>query len=219
MPLFRVGVCIPVNPAFTAAGSLILWQNMAIFTAKESFQSGQMMNWYLSWVTEFPLVSAVVQFALLGTLGELLSSVLRTKRLALPCSLPMLAGKMAAWGILGIVIKLGFVGMRGFVTSLAEHQYVPEFLTSGAGLAFVISVNTNVFFGPQMMLFHRVEDNLLARRWNFDGMSKALATLVWFWIPAHTITFSLPREYQIGLAAVWSVALGIIMGLSLQKKQ
>ncbi len=91
------------------------------------------MDWYLTWVTESPLTSAAVQFALLGTLGEWLSFVLRTKRVALPCSLPMLAGKMAAWGVLGIVIKFGFVGMRGFVVALIEHHYVPEFLTSGVG--------------------------------------------------------------------------------------
>jgi hypothetical protein len=177
------------------------------------------MDWYLAWVTESPLLSAVVQFALLGTLGEWLSFVLRTKRVGLPCSLPMLAGKMAAWGVLGIVIKLGFIGMRGFVVSLAEHHYVPEFLTTGVGLAFVISVNTNIFFGPQMMLFHRLEENLLARRINFDGMRTALTTLLWFWIPAHTLTFALPREYQIGLAAVWSVALGVILGLTAPQKR
>ena len=105
----------------------------------------------------------------------------------------MLAGKMAAWGVLGIVIKFGFVGMRGFVVALIEHHYVPEFLTSGVGLAFVISVCTNVFFGPQMMLFHPLEENLLAWRINFDGMQRALWTLLWFWIPAHTITFFATR--------------------------
>jgi hypothetical protein len=73
-----------------------------------------------------------------------------------------------------------------------------------------------VFFGPQMMYFHRVEDNLILRRWSFAGIETALKTLVWFWIPAHTVTFALPKEYQIGLAALWSVALGIILGLSIK---
>jgi len=31
-------------------------------------------------------------------------------------------------------------------------------------------------------------------------------------VTAHTITFMLDRPYQIGLAAVWSVVLGIILG-------
>lgn len=177
-----------------------------------------LMDWYVQWVTESPFISACIQFALLGTLGELLSFWMRSKRLALPCSPLMLAGKIAGWGVLGIIIKLGFTGMRGFVTSLNEHSLVPEFLTGGIGMAFVLSVNTNLFFGPQMMFFHRVEENLLARRWDMAGLQKAWLTLLWFWIPAHTVTFSLPREYQIGLAAVWSVALGLIMGLTAPKK-
>jgi hypothetical protein len=36
--------------------------------------------------------------------------------------------------------------------------------------------------------------------------------MIWFWIPAHTITFSLPTDFQIGLAALWSVVLGVILG-------
>jgi len=130
----------------------------------------------------------------------------------------MILGKIAAWGVLGIVIKLGFTGMRGFVAALNEHSLVPEFLTGTVGMAFVLSVNTNLFFGPQMMFFHRVEENVLARRWDMTGLYKAWLTLLWFWIPAHTVTFSLPKEFQIGLAAVWSVALGLIMGLTAPRK-
>ncbi|HEY3293998.1 MAG TPA: hypothetical protein VGL38_01015 [bacterium] len=176
------------------------------------------MDWYIQWVTGSPFTSAAIQFALLGTLGELLSFWLRVKQAALPCSLTILLGKIAAWAVLGIIIKLGFTGMRGFVASLNEHSLVPEFLTGTVGMAFVLSVNTNLFFGPQMMFIHRVEENLLARRWDMAGIQKAWLTLLWFWIPAHTITFSLPKDFQIGLAALWSVALGLIMGLTAPKK-
>ena len=41
----------------------------------------------------------------------------------------------------------------------------------------------------------------------------AWRTLIWFWIPAHTLTFSLAVDYQVGLAALWSLALGLILGL------
>jgi hypothetical protein len=36
-------------------------------------------------------------------------------------------------------------------------------------------------------------------------------TVPLFWIPAHTLTFMLPSEYQVMLAALLSVALGIIL--------
>ncbi len=160
-------------------------------------------------------MSAAVQFGILGTLGEALSYSLRHKKIGLPCnSYWQIIAKIAAWALLGIVIKYGFAGMKGFTTALLEHQMLPQFFATGIGWAFAVSVLTNTFFGPQMMFFHRLEDNLIMRERGFKGMGTALWTLLWFWIPAHTLTFSLPGEWQIGLAAVWSVVLGLILGLA-----
>ena len=167
---------------------------------------------YRLWVQAHPLLSAALQFGLLGTLGELLAAGLRARRPALPCTLPELLAKVAAWALLGLVIKAGFVGMRGFTLALLDHRMLPAFLGSGVGLAFALSALTNLFFGPQMMLFHRLEDNLILHRRGFEGMGPALWTLLWFWVPAHTLTFSLPVDFQVGLAALWSVILGTILG-------
>jgi hypothetical protein len=104
--------------------------------------------------------------------------------------------------------------MKGFTKALLEHNLLPQFMADGIGWAFAVSLLTNVFFGPQMMFFHRLEDNLILWEWNTKGMTRAWWTLIWFWIPAHTVTFSLPPDYQIGLAAVWSLVLGLILGLS-----
>ena len=122
--------------------------------------------------------------------------------------------KVLAWALLGLVIKAGFVGMKGFTHALLDHHILPAFLGSGLGWAFALSTLTNVLFGPRMMLFHRFDDNLILGRRGFDGMVPALRTLVWFWIPAHTLTFCLPVDFQIGLAAAWSLALGLILGLA-----
>lgn len=169
---------------------------------------------YIGWVRAHPIFSAAVQFAILGTIGELISHWVRKKRFLLPCSLMQLAGKVLAWALLGVVIKYGFTGMRGFTQSLFGHRLLPQFLATGVGWSFSMSTLTNLFFGPQMMFLHRLEDNLILREWNFRGLTTAWWTLLWFWIPAHTITFALPNEYQIGLAAVWSLVLGLILGLS-----
>jgi hypothetical protein len=171
------------------------------------------METYVNWVIEHPLLSAAVQFGILGTLGELLSVSLRRKRLTFPGTLWQTGAKVLAWALLGIVIKYGFAGMKGFTQALVEHSLLPQFCSNGFGWALAVSVMTNLFFGPQMMLFHRIEDNLIAWKWNFDGLTTAWWTLLWFWIPAHTITFSLPTDYQIGLAAVWSVVLGFVLGI------
>ena len=172
------------------------------------------MHSYRIWVQAHPLLSAALQFGILGTLGEMVAASLKARRPALPCTFPQLLAKVLAWALLGLVIKAGFVGMKGFTRALIEHEFLPGYLASGLGWAFILSLLTNVFFGPQMMLFHRLEDNLILGRRGFDGMAPALRTLLWFWVPAHTLTFSLPPEFQIGLAALWSLALGLILGLA-----
>jgi hypothetical protein len=177
-----------------------------------------MFDAYASWVAAHPLFSAAVQFGLLGTLGDFISHLLRARSARGFGSLIEFIGRMAAWALLGIVIKYGFTGMKGFIEALLTHGFLPAFFGEGIPRAFAISVVTNVLFGPQMMLFHRIEDNVVLRRKGFEGMRTALLSLLWFWIPAHTITFSLPPDFQIGLAAVWSIALGIILGLARPKR-
>jgi hypothetical protein len=173
---------------------------------------------YRLWVQAHPFLSAAVQFGLLGTLGEVAAVSLKARRPALPCTPFQLLAKVLAWALLGLVIKAGFVGMKGFTRALIDHHLLPGALGSGFGWALALSTLTNVFFGPQMMLFHRLEDNLILGRRGFDGMAPAIRTLIWFWIPAHTITFSLPADFQVGLAAVWSLALGLILGLAATRR-
>jgi len=175
------------------------------------------MNSYVQWVATNPLLSAAIQFAILGTLGEIISASLKKRTAALPGTLIETLAKVFAWALMGIVIKYGFAGMKGFTRALIEHEMLPQIFAVGFGWALAVSVLTNLLFGPQMMFFHRLEDNLIARRWNTAGLTTAWWTLIWFWIPAHTITFSLPANYQIGLAALWSVVLGLIMGLTMKK--
>jgi hypothetical protein len=172
------------------------------------------MGSYRIWVQAHPFLSAALQFGLLGTLGEVMAASLKARRPAISGTALQILAKVLAWALLGLVIKTGFVGMKGFTQALLDHHILPAALGSGLGWAFALSTLTNVFFGPQMMLFHRLEDNLILRRRGFDGMAPALFTLVWFWIPAHTLTFSLPADFQVGLAALWSLALGLILGLA-----
>jgi hypothetical protein len=172
---------------------------------------------YRLWVQAHPFLSAALQFALLGTLGEVVASSLRARRAVLPCTALQLLAKVFAWALLGLIIKGGFVGMKGFTRALVDHHLLPAFLGAGLGWAFALSTLTNLFFGPQMMLFHRLEDNLILGRRGFDGMLPAIKTLGWFWVPAHTLTFSLPVEYQVGLAALWSLALGVILGFAAKR--
>jgi hypothetical protein len=173
-----------------------------------------MLHAYATWVIAHPFLSAALQFALLGTIGEVVAASVRQRRLSAPCAWPRLLAKAAAWALLGIIIKYGFAGMKGFTQALLDKGMLPGFLGHGAGKAFAVSLLTNVFFGPQMMAFHRLEDNLILGEKGFQGIERAWWTLLWFWVPAHTLTFSLPQEFQIGLAAFWGLVLGVILGLA-----
>ena len=177
------------------------------------------MDFYLDFVREMPLLAAAIQFSILGTLGEILARLLRSRRLALPFSPKTLVLKMLAWALLGLVIKYGFVLMKGGVVALVMHNMLPE--VCGDGLLYALSVSffTNAVFGPVMMAFHRLGDNWIEKTHGFAGIEKSLMTLAWFWLPAHTLTFSLPPDYQIGLAALWSLVLGLILGLGTAAKQ
>jgi hypothetical protein len=168
------------------------------------------MNWYIELVTEYPLATAMVQFAILGTLGDIISKWIVKRKFFFPFGVNTLILKMAEWAFLAVCIKYAFVGFQGFIDSLTQHGLLPDLPLFGR--SFAVSASMNLQFGPFLVIMHRILDNTIAREKNWNNLDKGLLSLVWFWIPAHTITFILPRPYQIGLAAIWSVVLGIILG-------
>jgi hypothetical protein len=171
------------------------------------------MNWYINMVTSQPILTAVVQFAILGTLGEIISKWIIQKSLKYPFSFGMTLWKMIVWSILAVGIKYAFVGINGFVQVLIEHGMLPQMEQGTVGFAFAKSVMINLQFGLFLVIFHRILDNLVVKTKNWKNLDKGMLSLLWFWIPAHTVTFSLPKDYQIGLAALWSVVLGFILGM------
>ena len=101
-----------------------------------------------------------MQFAILGPMGEVVAASILKKRLVLPCSPLKMLEKVLAWAILGVVIKYGFVGMKGFTKALLEYRtasgvpmpLLPAWFSSGVGLAFATSVFTNLLFGKPLCL-------------------------------------------------------------------
>lgn len=168
------------------------------------------MHSYIEFVKAYPIISAMIQFAILGTLGDMVSYWIINKKFVLPYKLIIVFFKMLEWAFLAVLIKYAFIGFNGFVDSLIAHNYLPNL--SGLGKSFAISTSMNLQFGPFLVLVHRLLDNLIAKQNNWKNINKGFYSLLWFWIPAHTITFILPKEFQIGLAALWSLALGIILG-------
>jgi hypothetical protein len=168
------------------------------------------MTWYVSLVQAHPVIMAMIQFAILGTLGDVISKWIVAKKLFKPFGFKTLILKMLEWAFLALLIKYAFVGFKSFVKGLVESGYLPGLTTYTN--AFAISTAMNLQFGPFLVLMHRLLDNIIAGEKNWNNIDKGFKSLLWFWIPAHTITFILPKHYQIGLAALWSVVLGIILG-------
>jgi len=168
------------------------------------------MEWYISLVKAHPITTAMAQFAVLGTLGEMASKWLAGRRFFLPFGARGTLLRMLGWALLAVCIKYAFTGFVAFVDGLTAHGLLPEL--GAAGRAFAVSLSMNLQFGPFLVIVHRLIDNAIDGEPNWANLDKGLLSLLWFWVPAHTVTFLLPLELRIGLAAVWSVALGLILG-------
>ncbi len=169
------------------------------------------MDSYAALVRQHPLLSAIVQFAVLGTLGEAAAAWMRERRFFSPFPPRVALLKALGWAALAVCIKYAFAGFTAFVAGLSAKGLLPAQLGLFA-FAFAVSLSMNLQFGPFLVIVHRLIDNAIDGRRNWTGIDRALLSLLWFWVPAHTVTFMLPEDFRIGLAAVWSLALGIILG-------
>lgn len=178
-------------------------------------KKSNMIDLYLYFVKHHPIISSAVQVGILGTCGEILAGKIRLGRWYLFGPGPVrLIEKIIIWAFLGITFKYAFTGFFGFVDAITLKGYWFKVVNDNLFLkALSVSTFTNLIYGPVMMLFHRWTDNWIEKKqMDWTSLQNAWKTLIWFWIPAHTLTFSLPSHLQVGLAAVWAVALGIILG-------
>ncbi len=170
-----------------------------------------------------------IKFAVLATAGELLSARLAKKEWIAP---PKIIARFIIWGFIGVWITF----MMGvFFTAAGSGTVLPLPKDTSSVLyrflrAFYTSVLMNTSFGPTFMAVHKCSDRYLELRAegkSAPSLSDVITTIDWtrfvgftifktvplFWIPAHTVTFMLPQEYQVIMAAALSVALGVILNL------
>lgn len=172
----------------------------------------------------FPIVLSFLKFALLATFGEMLILRLFQGRYAYKefGVLP----KALVWGFLGITLYFAFTIFAGGVTNMIKAE------TPGMKLlqSFSISFFMNIFYAPILMLTHHISDIFIAdnngrfpiTKFRTMGLLKKIdwekmwgfvikRTIPLFWIPVHTITFLLPEQYRIIIAAVLSIVLGLFL--------
>ena len=186
---------------------------------------------FIGFTTNYPYIAGFLKFAILATMGDLLAYRVVTSEWKIRKGFLFRA---FIWGFLGVVIVLIFDIFRSGVPAAMENGLLP-FAGNTLATAFFTSVIINLSFAPSMMGFHRITDTFADLRFIEKQKNLKLKTIVkkvdWdnfvsfvvfitipgFWIPAHTITFSLPKEYQVLMAAFLSIALGAILSFAKAK--
>ena len=182
---------------------------------------------------EHPYLMGFIKFALLATAGELIAIKMASGRFAKPA---YLVARIVIWGLIGIwityMMKIFFLGSGAMIAAGLLPGKTLDASSIGYKLirAFATAATMNLTFGPTFRAVHKCSDTYLAlRAQNGKGvkLGEVIDAVDWkrfvsftifktvpiFWIPAHTVTFLLPSEYQVMLAALLSVALGIILNL------
>ena len=180
---------------------------------------------------EQPYIMGFVKFALLATSGELIAIKMTSGKFAKPS---YLIARIVIWGLIGVwityMMKIFFLGSGAMMAAGLLPGGNLDAGSFGYKLirAFATAATMNLTFGPTFMAVHKCSDTYLAlRAKNGKGVKLSevidavdfkkfvsftiFKTVPIFWIPAHTLTFLLPSEYQVMLAALLSVALGIIL--------
>ncbi len=201
-------------------------------------------DWYTSFNKDHGMVMSFVKFAILATMGEMMALRIRKGVYTEPGFgiLP----RALVWGVLGLAIKAAFTVFASGTPVFAEYlglgnasaSMKSAFTGEKLLVAFCISAAMNLIFAPVMMTMHKITDTHIigtggtvqgfftpipfARifqnmnwdvQWNFVFKK----TIPFFWIPAHTITFLLPTEYQVLFAAILGMALGLILAFASMK--
>jgi hypothetical protein len=185
-----------------------------------------------------------LKFAILATFGESLALRIKTGSYNRPGF--GLLPKAVVWGVLGLTIKMAFVVFAiGTPALLMYLGFEDAQLVMKSGLsaekifvAFCISTAMNLIYAPVMMTLHRITDmhiamwegklvsiirpmkiRLIFNKIDWDSLWNFVfkKTIPLFWIPAHTITFLLPENFQVLFAAILSVLLGVILSLAIKK--
>ncbi len=173
---------------------------------------------------EFPYIMGFLKFALLAMFGEMLKERLKTGS----WRVNLFPQRMIVWGVFGLVMTFAFaLFASGIGVLMGSPFWFGSKLSDSFGNRLIFAVSTsfwmNLIFAYPMMLAHEWCNAVLAKR-RFVGGEEFLAginkhvwgsfipkTILYFWLPAHTVTFLLPPGFRVLMGAVLSVALGFFL--------
>lgn len=196
---------------------------------------------YKSINSAHPYLMAFLKFMILSSIGEMLG--LRIKQGIYHYNGYGIIPRAIVWGILGVMIAVAMKIFSSGVPVMLESWGLEGMVTAMKGEtgwaklvdAFCISTAMNCFFAPMFMTLHKVTDThilncggkisslitpikfgdiLASLNWRVQWSFVFKRTIPLFWIPAHTITFLLPTDYQVLFAASLSIVLGLFLSIA-----
>lgn len=217
-------IFFPFNTSVTTGlfdgGELLKTQTVWTgFTAKGLEQFGNVTKYH-------PYAMGFLKFALLAMFGELLKARLKTGS----WKVDLFPARMIVWGFFGLIMTVAFALFANGIQAMMGTPLwfgEPPMLSKSFGNQFIFAISTsfwmNMIFAYPMMLGHEWVNAVLAKR-GFVGGGEFLSrldagawgsfipkTILYFWIPAHTVTFLLPAEFRVLMGALLSVALGFFL--------
>lgn len=194
---------------------------------------------FIRLTNEHPYIMGFIKVSILATMGEMLAIRIATGNYKKPAGLIY---KFIVWGFIGMAFSLVFDLFANGVAGAIKKGLLPS---GGSNLvlknlifAFFTSTLMNLIFGPTFMALHRITDTYIdlgegrigdifkvklidvVKTIDWYGYISfvVLKTIPFFWIPAHTVTFILPAQYRVLVAAFLSIALGGILALGKRKE-
>ncbi len=205
------------------------------------FISNTVYDFYTTYNHNHGMIMAFIKFAILATLGEVIGLRIKTGQYykdgfgIIP--------RAIYWGFFGLTIKMAFIIFATGVPNFLQYLGLNEATTimkqplsaQKVLVSFSISTLMNLIYAPVLMTAHKITDTHIVEhkgevRALFAPINvrKIITTMDWdvqwnfvfkktiplFWIPAHTITFLLPVDFQVLFAAMLGIILGVLLSIA-----
>jgi hypothetical protein len=203
-----------------------------------------LLKFYQQFNSDHGMVMSFIKFAILATMGEVIGLRIKTGNYNQPGF--GVFPRAIVWGFLGMTVKTAFVifgtGAPAFLEFLgmknATEIIKGELNPAKVLVSFSISTSLNLFYAPVLMTFHKITDiHITSNGGTLKGLFTPIKfyeifpsinwevqwdfvfkkTIPLFWIPMQTINFLLPPQYQILVAALLGIALGVLLAIASQK--
>lgn len=221
------------NDVYFFAGVILLF--LPFFLSERMYQFYTHFNHYHGFFMAF------IKFAILATIGEVIGLRIKTGKYT-QTGFGVLP-RAVVWGFLGISIKFAFIIFASGTPSFLEYMGLNNAKTIFSGsfsaqkllVAFSVSAALNLIYAPVMMTLHKITDThilstggtlrgfftpipfakiLKGLNWDVQWNFIFKKTILFFWIPAHTITFLIPADFRVLFAALLGIVLGVILAVA-----